>query len=147
MATRKKKRSLTLRLIAGAVLVIALYFVWHSQPGYDIEPGFVTVQDAYRYRQTGFMAEVTGSVVRILRMNREEPDLQKFVIRMSNGQPILVVHNLRTGGEVPLAINDQVLVRGLYTWSETGGVIRNTERDRSIRRQHGWIEHKGERYK
>lgn len=147
MSNRKKKASRLAGLFAAGAIIVALYLVWHSRPGYNIEPGFATVQDAYRYRQTGIMAEVTGSVTRILQFDKDVPHLQKFVIRMPNGQSVLVVHNRDSGGEVPLAINDEVLVRGEYIWSETGGTIRNTERDLSTQRRHGWIDHKGERYK
>ena len=145
--SRRKKASRFFGIFAVAAVVAALYFVWQSRPGYSIEPGFATVQDAYRYRQTGIMAEVTGSVTRILRFDKDAPHLQQFVIRMQNGQSVMVVHNRDSGGEVPLAIGDEVLVRGEYVWGETGGTIRNTERDYSTQRRHGWIVHKGERYR
>lgn len=144
---KKKKASRLISLIAAGAAVVALYLIWQSRPGYSIEPGFATVQDAYRYRQTGIMAEVTGSVTRILQFDRDMPYVQKFVIRLPNGQSILVIHNRDRGGEVPLDIDDQVLVRGEYLWSETGGTIRNTERDMSTQRRHGWIDHEGKRYK
>ena len=144
----KKKRNTRRTLVISAVVVavIALVLVWQSRPGYHIEPGMNTVHDAYRYRQTGMMAEVTGTVARILLDDRAEPELQKFVIRLKNGQTILVVHNQKIGERVPVAVNDTVLVRGEYQWSETGGTLRHTQRDYTPRRRHGWIDHKGERY-
>ena len=144
---RKRKKSRIFPLIAISALVIgALYFVWQSRPGYSIEPGTRTVEDAYQYRQTGIMAEVTGSVVRVLSLDENDPGLQKFIIRLGNGQSILVEH--RHGGDerVPVSINDTVLVRGEYQWSETGGIIHHTERDLSTQRRHGWIELQGKRY-
>ena len=144
---RKRKASRFIPLIALSALVVgALYFVWQSRPGYSIEPGVKTVEDAYKYRQTGIMAEVTGSIVRTLSIDEQQPDLQQFVLRLNNGQSILVVHRTGIEGRVPVTIGDTVLVRGEYAWTETGGIIRHTERDNSTQRRHGWIEHGGERY-
>lgn len=142
----QRKVSRTISLVATAAVIGALYFVWQSRPGYTIEPGFKTVQDAYQYRQTGIMAEVTGAVVRTLSVDKEQPDLQQFVIRLTNGQTILVTHRAGVEGRIPLAIGDTVLVRGEYAWTETGGMLRHTERDLSTQRRHGWVEHQGERY-
>lgn len=147
MSGKKKKFSHKTAIALGVfVVVVGLVLAWQSRPGYQIEPGFNTVHDAYRYRQTGMMAEVTGTVVRILLDEREEPDLQKFLIRLQNGQTLLVVHNQKIGERVPVAVNDTVLVRGEYQWTETGGTLRFTQRDYSPRRMHGWIEHQGQRY-
>lgn len=147
MPARKRKHvSRTISLIAVAAAAAALYFVWQSRPGYTIEPGFQVVQEAYQYRQTGMMVEVTGSVVRLLRPAPEEPDVQKFIIRLPNGQSIVVVHHAAPDNRVPVNVNDTVLVRGQYVWTETGGTIRNTSRDLSTQRRHGWIEFAGERY-
>jgi len=142
----RKHISLTISLVAIAAVAAALYFAWQSRPGYSIEPGIQAVQEAYQYRQTGLMVEVTGSVARLLRPAPEEPELQKFVLRLSNGQSILVVHRAGADSRVPARVNDNVLVRGEYVWTETGGTIRNTERDLSTQRRHGWIEYQGERY-
>jgi len=148
MPGRKKRKSRKILIIFAlvVVVVIALALVWQSRPGYDIDPGFNTVQDAYRYRQTGMMAEVTGTVARILVDDRNEPDLQKFIIRLPSGQSLLVVHNQRIAERVPVAANDTVVVRGEYQWTETGGALRHTQRDYTPRRRHGWIDHNGERY-
>jgi hypothetical protein len=147
MSGRKKRNSRkTMIVTAAVVVVIALALVWQSRPGYNIEPGVNTVEEAYKYRQTGMMAEVTGIVARVLVDDRNEPDLQKFVIRLPNGQSLLVVHNQKIGERVPIAANDTVLVRGEYQWSETGGTLRHTQRDYTPQRRHGWIDHRGERY-
>jgi len=147
MSGRKKRNSRkTMIVMAAVVVVIALVLVWQSRPGYHIEPGINTVQDAYQYRQTGMMAEVSGIVARMLVDDRNEPELQKFIIRLPNGQSLLVVHNQKIGKRVPVAMNDTVLVRGEYQWTETGGTLKHTERDYTPHRRHGWIDHRGERY-
>lgn len=145
MAARKRT-FLYLAAIAVLAALIAAALLWQSRPGYEIEPGFTTVQDAYHAHQSGMMAEVTGTVARILLDDKDDLRNQKFIIRLTNGQVLLVIHDQVTSGRVPVSINDTVLVRGEYQWSETGGILQFTHRDYSTRRMHGWIEHQGERY-
>ncbi|MGK2925446.1 MAG: DUF3465 domain-containing protein [Lysobacterales bacterium] len=146
MAAKKKRTRLYLIGIAVIAALIGVALLWQSRPGYQIVPGFMTVQDAYRYHQTGIMAEVTGTVARVLVADKEDTRNQKFIIRLTNGQSLLVLHDQVSGDRVPVKVDDTVLVRGEYQWSETGGTLRFTQRDYSPRRMHGWIEHKGRRY-
>lgn len=146
MAAKKKRTRLYLIGIAVIAALIGVALLWQSRPGYQIVPGFMTVQDAYRYHQTGIMAEVTGTVARVLVADKEDTRNQKFIIRLTNGQSLLVLHDQVSGDRVPVKVDDTVLVRGEYQWSETGGTLRFTQRDYSPRRMHGWIEHQGRRY-
>jgi hypothetical protein len=141
-----RKFSRTFAVIAIALVLVALALVWQSRPGYEVKTGFTAVQDAYNYRQTGFMAEVDGTVARILMDDKEDPRNQKFTIRLTNGQMLLVIHDQEAAGRVPVSVGDTVLVRGEYVWTEAGGTLRYTQRDYSPRRLHGWIDHRGERY-
>lgn len=145
MTARKKTYHYATAIVVLAVL-IGVALLWQSRPGYRIEPGFMTVQDAYRYHQTGMMAEVTGTVARVLMDDKDDPRHQKFIIRMTNGQSLLILHDQVSGDQVPVKVDDTVLVRGEYQWTETGGMLRFTQRDYSPRRMHGWIEHQGRRY-
>jgi Protein of unknown function (DUF3465) len=144
MAGRKHSR--IIGVIAIALVLVALALLWHSRPGYEVRSGFTVIEDAYRYRQTGFMAEVDGTVARILMDDQEDQRNQKFTIRLTNGQMLLVIHDQEAAGRVPVSVGDRVLVRGEYVWTETGGTLRYTQHDYSPRRLHGWIDHNGERY-
>jgi hypothetical protein len=141
-----KKHSRTIAVITIALVLVALALVWQSRPGYEVKSGFTAFEDALRYRQTGFMAEVDGTVARILMDDKEDQRNQKFTIRLTNGQMVLVIHDQEAAGRVPVSVGDTVLVRGEYVWTETGGTLRHTQRDYSARRLHGWIDHQGERY-
>jgi hypothetical protein len=140
------------RIVAGAVIaagiVAGIVLYWHDQPGarYEVEVGFAPLEQAFHDQRSEFMTEVSGTVVRILSADRNQPQLQQFVIRLENGQSLLVVHDKSVAGDVPLAIDDAVTVRGQYKWSETGGTVENTHHDPSIERRHGFLEHKGKRY-
>lgn len=146
MAASKKSSRVIGAIVIALVLLIALGLVWQSRPGYEVKSGFMALDEAHRYRQTGFMAEVDGTVARILMDDKEDRRNQKFTMRLGNGQMVLVIHDQETAGRVPLSVGDSVLVRGEYVWTETGGTLRHTRRDYSARRLHGWIDHRGERY-
>src|SRR5512134_2753687 len=141
-----KKHSRTIAVISIALILVGLGLVWQSRPGYEVRSGFTALAEAHQYRQTGFMAEVDGTVARILMDDKEDQRNQKFTIRLTNGQMVLVIHDQEAAGRVPVSVGDTVLVRGEYVWTETGGTLRHTQRDYSAQRLHGWIDHQGERY-
>ena len=141
-----------IRFIWGLVVVLGiglgLAYYWHDQPGsgYDVEVGFAPVEQAFHDRRSEFMTEVSGTVIRVLTIDPKDASAQKFVMRLENGQSLLVIHDRVAAGEVPVSIGDAVTVRGEYAWSETGGSVKDTQHDPSIERRHGWVEHKGKRY-
>ena len=146
---RKKHYFRWIAILLGAIAVlVGAGWYWQSQPGsgYTVELGFAPLEHAYYDRHSSFMSEVSGTVVRIVVDDRSEPNTQQFFIRLQNGQTVLVVHDLKGGARVPVAIEDQVTIRGEYIWNETGGILQNTERDLSPQRRHGFIEHEGKRY-
>ena len=147
MTRKRGKHSVILTgIIIFTSVSLILGWTWHSLPGYDVEPGIHVVEKAFYAKQSGLMVEVNGQVVRLMERDRYNPRHQEFQIRLPNGQLLQVVH--QNGGKewIPLAARDDVTVRGDYQWSELGGVIRGTQRDNSLERRHGWIEHKGKKY-
>lgn len=134
-------------VVLGIALGIAYY--WHDQPGsgYEVEVGFAPVEQAFHDGRTEFMIEVSGTVTRVLTIDRKDPSTQKFVVRLENGQSLVVIHDRVKAGEVPVSVGDPVTVRGKYIWSETGGSVQDTQNDPSTERRHGWVKHKGKRYR
>ena len=148
MKKRKLFPAVLFTVILGIAVLLGVGYYWRSQPGsgYEVEAGFTTLEHAFFDHRSEFMTEVSGTVARILVDDRSDPRTQKFVIRLENGQSVLVVHDHVAARRVPVAIDDTVKVRGLYRWSETGGTVLFTEMDPSPRRRHGWVEHEGKRY-
>ena len=132
--------------ITTFTMLLLAWWSWQSVPGYKIEPGFWAVEKAFLNQQSGMMVEVDGKVVRILTADQEGSHHQNFVIRMRNGQSVLVSHSIAAAHRVPISIDDEVTVRGEYQWTEPGGAIHWTHRDFSPERRHGWIEHQGKKY-
>lgn len=133
-------------LILGTSASLMAGWSWHSIPGYEIEPGNHVVARAFSANQTGLMVEVTGTVVRLIVDDASVDGLQWFQMRTPSGQRLMVAHDNGLNSPIPLSPRDEVTVRGGYEWTESGGTVRNTERDHSLKRLHGWVDHKGKRY-
>jgi hypothetical protein len=146
MLARGKKTGLYVALITGISTLLFVSQAWHSVPGYNVESGFGPVQKAYLNQQSGLMVEVLGKVVRILSDDKDDLQHQKFIIRLQNGQNLLVTQNIVAAEKAPVSINHEVTVRGEYSWTEPGGLIQWTRYDSSAQRRHGWIEHQGQKY-
>ncbi|MEE4293256.1 MAG: DUF3465 domain-containing protein [Xanthomonadales bacterium] len=144
---KKGKHSVFLTgIILFASISLIAGWAWHSIPGYEMSPGNHIVERAYYEEQSGIMVEATGEVVRVLGEKKDDSSMQWFQMRTPSGQRLLVGHDHGLGERIPLNPQDTVTVRGQYEWSETGGTIRQTERDRSLERQHGWVEYDGRKY-
>jgi len=64
---------------------------------------------------------------------------QRFILRLSSGQTLLIVHNLDLAPRAPVERGSRATVRGEYEWNEQGGVIHWTHHDPDGRRPGGWI--------
>ena len=146
MTSKKTKSRIIATLVAAVTLGLVAWWAWYSVPGYEFQPGYWVVADAYTNQESNLMVEVSGQVVRLLADDKGNNPQQRFVISLQNQQNIQVIHDLNHAERVPVSINDEVLVRGEYLWTEPGGVIHWTYRDISPKKRHGWIEHEGIRY-
>ena len=147
-----KKRGKAPTFVTGAIIATALFLVagwsWQSIPDTsELHVGHLAVEKAYYDKVSGLLVEVDGEVVRLLAPSPGNSRLQRFLIRMNNGQVVQIMHMNDRKERIPLTANDRIKVRGEYSWSETGGTIHSTERDMSLARRHGWVEHQGRTYK
>ncbi len=145
-----KKRGGSSVVLTGLIIVVSVSLVlgwtWHSFPGYEVDGGAAVVEKAFYEKQSDLMVEVSGEVVRVIDQVKNNPRHQEFQMRLPTGQLLMVVHKHGFKEWIPLAARDRVTVRGKYQWTEMGGIIRDTQRDSSLDRMHGWIRHEGERY-
>lgn len=146
MATKKSKSKLLAALITPILALLIAWQVWSSMPGYELETGLWVVEDAYIKHHSNMMVEVSGEVVRLLSDEKGNDPAQRFVIVLTNGQRVILIHDLRQAERIPVKIKDAVTARGEYIWTEPGGMIRGTHWDPYPTRLHGWIEHEGIRY-
>ena len=73
---------------------------------------------------------------------------QRFLLRVDGGPTILVAHNVDLAERVtPLHAGDVVRFRGEYVWNAKGGILHWTHADPEGRREGGWIESGGRRFR
>ena len=107
-----------------------------------------TLQDAYNNRQSGIQVRGEGVVTAILADDREGSRHQRFIVRLSSGQTLLLAHNIDLAPRInTLKAGDTVAFYGEYEWNEKGGVIHWTHRDPGGRHIAGWLKHDGKTYR
>jgi len=105
------------------------------------------VAELFAERISGEVIEISGSVDRLLSDDNEGSRHQRFILKLTSGQTLLVAHNIDLADRVPLQRGDHVGLRGEYEWNEQGGVLHWTHHDPGGRRPGGWIELEGVRYR
>ena len=150
---RKRRKSQLLSLVI--VILLALYSVWDGRSG-SIEGDAATVQqestgaqqlqDAFDKRQSDEWIEASGNVQKLLADDNDGSRHQRFVLRTSLGQSLLVAHNIDVAERVPLGMGDKIHFRGVYEWNERGGIVHWTHHDPMGRQRGGFIEYRGKRY-
>ena len=91
--------------------------------------------------------EGSGEVVRLLSDDLEGSRHQRLIVEVAQGHTILVSHNIDLAPKVPLREGQRISFRGEYEWNDRGGVVHWTHHDPRGRRQGGWIDSNGKRYR
>ncbi len=103
--------------------------------------------EAFASQTSNIWVESQGIVEKILPDDREGSAHQRFIVRLSTGQTLLISHNIDVAPRVAdLQAGQPVHFRGEYEWNAKGGVIHWTHHDPSGHQSGGWIEYKGKRY-
>lgn len=106
-----------------------------------------TLRSAFERRASDLQVRAHGEVVRVLPDDDDGSRHQRFILRTSTGQTLLVAHNIDLAPRVRgLAVGDRVEFYGEYEWNPRGGVVHWTHHDPAGRHADGWIEHDGRRY-
>jgi hypothetical protein len=88
-----------------------------------------------------------GVVIKLLADDNSGSRHQKFIVRLANGQTLLVAHNIDLAPRVSgLSKGDSVMFNGEYKWSEKGGLLHWTHRDPDGSHPSGWLKHQGQTY-
>lgn len=106
-----------------------------------------TLQTAFENRQSDVQVQGEGSVVKILPDDLDGSRHQRFILKMSSGQTVLVAHNIDLAPRISgLRKGDAVGFYGEYEWNPKGGVIHWTHHDPNNRHVGGWLKHQGRTY-
>ncbi len=106
------------------------------------------VTAAYQARRSNAWLTDSGRVIKVLPDDTKGSQHQRFLVQISDGPSILIAHNIDLAPRVAgIRAGDQVRFHGEYEWTDKGGVVHWTHHDPGGRRDGGWIEHRGERYR
>jgi len=103
--------------------------------------------EAFQERRSDIFVESYGTVVKILSDDLKGSKHQRFILKLSTGQTLLISHNIDLAKRIErLKEGDGVTFRGEYEWNEKGGVVHWTHHDPQGHRKGGWLEYQGRRY-
>ncbi len=106
------------------------------------------IRNAFLHHEHGVPVHGYGNVVRILGDDNRGSRHQKFILKLSSGQTILIAHNIDLAPRINgLEIGDSVSFQGIYEWNSQGGVVHWTHHDPSHRHPGGWLEIGGRSYR
>lgn len=109
--------------------------------------GDSALMQAFKNKQSDLQIEGSGRVVKVLPDDLEGSRHQKFIVKLSSGQTLLVSHNIDLAPRVEgIKSGDNLEFYGEYEWSRKGGVVHWTHHDPRGRHPDGWLRHKGRTY-
>jgi len=105
------------------------------------------IAEAYRAQRSDVQVRGEGVVKKILRDDLKGSRHQRFLLRLSNNQTLLVAHNIDLAPRIDdLREGDRVAFYGEYEWNNQGGVLHWTHHDPGGRHADGWLKHQGRTY-
>ncbi|MCI5132488.1 MAG: DUF3465 domain-containing protein [Candidatus Electrothrix sp. EH2] len=109
---------------------------------------FVAIlQEAFDNQQSNIQVQGEGTVIRLLSDDLVAPCHQKFIIRISPKQTLLIAHNIDIANRVPdLQLNSTIAFYGEYEWNAEGGLIHWTHHDPDGDHLDGWLKYAGKTY-
>ncbi|UIP25987.1 DUF3465 domain-containing protein [Acinetobacter towneri] len=109
--------------------------------------GVQLIERAFERKQSDLQVRASGQVIAVLADDNEGSRHQKFILKLNNGQTVLVAHNIDLAPRITsLAKGDIVEFFGEYEYSDKGGVIHWTHHDPANKHVGGWLKHQGRTY-
>ena len=144
-----------MKLFSILLVLLSLVSPVHSEPFRMTPPpaavkaGKLTASDrilarAFKRKTSEFMIQFRGTVVSILSDDTVADRHQRFIVKLSSGQTLLIAHNIDLAPRVsPLNPTDKVTILGEYIWNGEGGIIHWTHHDPDGSQPGGWIRRSG----
>lgn len=145
MTTMRKFVSIVVVLGIGAVVLGETGLQSHLYN--EVVTSDSEIGQAFANRASDVQVEGSGQVVRVLTDDVNGDRHQRFILRISSGQTLLVAHNIDLAPRLPqLQVGDTVEFFGEYEWNDQGGVVHWTHRDSQGRHVDGWLRNNGKTY-
>jgi len=130
-----------MRKLSFYIIIGVIVFQWAALAN------ATSLQEAFKKRLSNIQVKSSGTVIRILRDDTQGSKHQKFILRVSSKQTIMIAHNIDLAPRINAISNgDQVSFYGEYEWNSKGGVVHWTHHDPNGRHIGGWLKHKGKMY-
>ena len=105
------------------------------------------VTNAFKNRQSNIQVAGVGKVIKNLADDTNGSQHQRFILKLSSGQTVLIAHNIDLAPRINgLNKGDTVYFNGEYEWNEKGGLVHWTHHDPRRRHIGGWLKHNGATY-
>jgi hypothetical protein len=105
------------------------------------------IENAFKNNQSGIQVEQEGVLVTVLSDDNDGDRHQRLIVELSNGQTLLITHNIDIAPRVPSPSKGKSLkFYGEYEWNSEGGVVHWTHKDPQGQHINGWLEYDGKRY-
>ena len=106
-----------------------------------------TITDDFSAQQSGALVTGAGEVSSILGDDSIGDRHQRFILRLSSGQTVLIAHNIDIAPRIEgLNVGDTVSFHGEFEWNDKGGVVHWTHRDPQGSHESGWLKYAGRTY-
>jgi hypothetical protein len=118
-----------------------------SAPAQTAQQGSDVLSRAFQNQQSNVQIQAAGTVEKILADDNNGSRHQRFIVRVSPDQTVLIAHNIDLAKRISsLKEGDRVEFYGEYEWNNKGGVVHWTHHDPAKRHVGGWIKHNGNMY-
>jgi hypothetical protein len=126
--------------ILGVGLVLAGICGYGPLAGFVIDGGDAAIASAFDNHDSGVDVTGGGEVVEVMADDEVGSRHQRFILKLSSGQTLLIAHNIDLAPRIPgLKRGDWIAFRGVYEWNSEGGVVHWTHDDPTGFREGGWV--------
>jgi hypothetical protein len=105
------------------------------------------LENAFNNKISNIQVKGQGVVINLLPDDLVGSRHQRFIVRLSSGQTLLIANNIDLAPRInSLKTGDKVFFYGVYEWNIKGGCIHWTHHDPKGLHPAGWIKHNGVTY-
>jgi hypothetical protein len=106
-----------------------------------------TLTDAFENPRSNIQVRQAGTIIKMLADDTSGSRHQRFIVRLSSGQSVLIAHNIDLAPKVEgIGEGSMISFSGEYEWNNKGGVIHWTHHDPQGQHEGGWLTYNGRKY-
>ena len=135
-----------LALLALAVAIVVARWQTGSAPNISgaQAAGCSQVAAAFHSHVSDRWVSLSARVSRLLPDDTVGLAHQRFIVRCTSGQTVLIVNDVTLGERAPVRVGEKTAIRGEYVWNSQGGLVHFTHHAQGG--PGGWIEVGGRTY-